>query len=326
MIPGQLPSHMSAVVFDAGLKFIPAYPVPVPPPGWSLIRTLAAGICRTDLEIVKGYMGFSGILGHEFVGEVCACDQSDWIGRRVTGEINAACGYCRFCREGMGRHCPERSVLGILNLDGCMAGYCMLPTANLHPIPKGMSTERAVFIEPLSAACEILDQVRLDGTEKIAVLGDGRLGILCAWVLASAAGDVTLVGRHPTKLRAARWRSLQTTTRLSDATGADLVVEATGKPRGMLDAMKICRPRGIIVLKSTLASQGELNLAPVVINEITVIGSRCGLFKAGISQLEQHPDLPIDRLITATYPLESALEAFERACSSDVLKILLETR
>lgn len=326
MIPGQLPTYMPAVVYEAGLKFIPAYPVPVPPPGWALIRTLAAGICRTDLEIVKGYMGFSGILGHEFVGEVCACDQADWIGRRVTGEINAACSHCRFCREGMGRHCPERSVLGILNLDGCMAGYCMLPTANLHPIPNGMPTERAVFIEPLSAACEILDQVRLDGTEKIAVLGDGRLGILCAWVLASAAGDVTLVGRHPTKLQAARWRSLQTTTRLSDATGADLVVEATGKPRGMLDAMKICRPRGIIVLKSTLASQGELNLAPVVINEITVIGSRCGLFKAGISHLEQHPDLPIDRLITATYPLESALEAFERACSSDVLKILLETR
>jgi len=326
MNPGQLPTHMPAVVFDAGLKFMPAYPVPVPPPGWALIRTLAAGICRTDLEIVKGYMGFSGILGHEFVGEVCACDQTDWIGRRVTGEINAACGHCRLCREGLGRHCPERSVLGILNLDGCMAGYCMLPTANLHPIPAGISTERAVFIEPLSAACEILDQVQLDGTEKIAVLGDGRLGILCAWILAAAQGYVTLVGRHPAKLKAARWRSLQTTSELAEVAEADLVVEATGRPQGMLDAMAICRPRGTIVLKSTLASQGELNLAPVVINEITVIGSRCGLFKAGLSQLQRHPDMPIERLISATYPLENALEAFERARSSGALKILLKTR
>ena len=326
MMPGQLPTHMPAVVFDAGLKFMPAYPVPVPPPGWALIRTLTAGICRTDLEIIKGYMGFSGILGHEFVGEVCASDQADWIGRRVTGEINAACGHCRLCREGLGRHCPERSVLGILNLDGCMAGYCMLPTVNLHPIPAGMPTEKAVFIEPLSAACEILDQIQLDGSEKIAVLGDGRLGILCAWVLIGAGGNVTLVGRHPAKLEAARWRSLEATTRLADVAEADLVVEATGKPQGMLDAMTICRPRGTIVLKSTLVSQGELNLAPVVIKEIAVIGSRCGLFEAGLSQLQRHPDMPIERLISATYPLENALEAFERARSSGTLKILLKTR
>lgn len=326
MSPGRFPATMPAVVFDGRLKLITDHPVPVTPPGWALIRTLVAGICRTDLEIIAGYMGFNGILGHEFVGEVQACDQPDWIGRRVTGEINAACGQCRMCREGLERHCPERSVLGILNLDGCMAGYCLLPIANLHPIPAGMHTDRAVFIEPFSAACEILDQVPLKGTEKIAVLGDGRLGILCAWVLASVVDNVTLVGRHHAKLQAARWRSLETTTRLLDAAGADLVVEATGKPQRMLDAMAVCRPRGTIVLKSTLASQGELNLAPVVINEITVIGSRCGLFKTGIARLQQFPDIPLERLITAKYPLEKAQAAFERAHSSEALKILLEIR
>ena len=217
-------------------------------------------------------------------------------------------------------------MLGILNLDGCMAGYCRLPISNLHPIPAGLHPDRAVFIEPFSAACEILDQVHLEGTEKIAVLGDGRLGILCAWVLASVAENVTLVGRHREKLEVARWRSLETTTRLADAAGSDLVVEATGGPRGMQAAMAVCRPRGTIVLKSTLASQGELNLAPLVINEITVIGSRCGLFAAGITRLQQFPDMPLERLITARYPLERAPEAFAQARASQALKILLETR
>jgi alcohol dehydrogenase len=325
MTPADIPATMPAVVFDGHLKLMPDHPVPVPPAGWALIRTLAAGICRTDLEIIKGYMGFSGVLGHEFVGEILACAQPQWHGRRITGEINAACGRCRMCRAGLARHCPERKVLGILSLDGCMAAYCMLPTANLHVIPTDMSTDRAAFIEPLSAAGEILDQVQLSGAEHVAVLGDGRLGILCAWALATAVDNVILVGRHPHKLSIARWRQIRTTTTLVDAAGADLVVEATGKPRGLTDAMAVCRPRGTIVLKSTLASQGDLNLAPLVINEITVIGSRCGLFKTGLALLQQHPDMPVERLITARYPLEQALDAFERARSPDVLKILLET-
>lgn len=324
MTPVEPPQRMSALRFDGRLKLVHDHPVPSPPPGWALIRTLTAGICRTDLEIIKGYMGYTGILGHEFVGEVQACEQREWIGRRVTGEINAACGSCRICRQGLGRHCPRRSVLGILNQDGCMADYCLLPAANLHPVPSAMPTDRAALIEPVSAACEILAQVNLAGTEKIAVLGDGRLGILCAWVLATASADVTLVGRHPEKLDIARWRNLRTTTEIEAVTGADLVVEATGKPQGFVDAMAVCRPRGTIVLKSTLASQGELNLAPIVIDEITVVGSRCGLFEEGLAILRQHPDMPIEKLIAAKFPLERALEAFDRARTPGTLKVLIE--
>ncbi|MCP3954761.1 MAG: alcohol dehydrogenase catalytic domain-containing protein, partial [Desulfobacterales bacterium] len=185
MISDGPPRKMPAVVFNGRLQIVNEYPVPVPPHGWALVRTLTAGICRTDLEILKGYMGFKGVIGHEFVGEVQVCDQPDWIGQRVTGEINIACGDCRMCRQGLARHCPERSVLGILNQDGCMAGYCQIPVTNLHLIPPDMGTDRAAFIEPVSAACEVLSQINLSGTEKIAVLGDGRLGILCAWALAT---------------------------------------------------------------------------------------------------------------------------------------------
>ncbi|MCP3951363.1 MAG: zinc-binding dehydrogenase, partial [Desulfobacterales bacterium] len=187
-------------------------------------------------------------------------------------------------------------------------------------------TDRAAFIEPVSAACEVLSQINLSGTEKIAVLGDGRLGILCAWALATVSDDVTLVGHHPEKLEIARWRNLKTTEVIDAVTGADLVVEATGKPQGFRDAMAACRPRGTLVLKSTLASQGELNLAPLVIDEITVVGSRCGLFKEGIALLQQHGDMPVERLITAKYPLDQALEAFTRAEAPGTLKILLEAR
>jgi alcohol dehydrogenase len=315
---------MPAVLFDGQLKLANDHPVLSPPRNWALIRTLTAGICRTDLEIIKGYMGFTGILGHEFVGEVQACDQPEWIGKRVTGEINAACGHCRMCRQGLARHCPERSVLGILNLDGCMAGYCRLPVINLHALPSGLSTDRAAFIEPLSAACEVLTQVKLTGTEKIAVLGDGRLGILCAWALATTSDNVTLVGHHPEKLNIARWHGLRTTRTPTEVAGADIVIEATGKPRGFVEAMALCRPRGTIVLKSTLASQGELNLAPIVINEITVVGSRCGLFKEGLAMLRNYPDMPIERLITGKYPIDRALEAFDRARAPGALKVLIE--
>ena len=324
MMPDEIPRKMPAVLFDGCLKLVNDYPVPAPPIDWALIRTLTAGICRTDLEILKGYMGFRGVLGHEFVGEVQTCDQPDWIGQRVTGETNTACGHCRMCRQGLARHCPARTVLGILNQDGCMAGYCQLPVANLHPIPPDMRTDRAAFIEPLSAACEILAQLNLTGTEKIAVLGDGRLGILCAWALATVSDDVALVGHHPEKLEIARWRNLKTTEAIDAVTGADLVVEATGKPQGFMDAMAVCRPRGTIVLKSTLASQEDLNLAQVVINEITVVGSRCGLFKDGIAMLQRHRNMPVERLITARYPIDRALEAFNRARAPGTLKVLIE--
>ncbi|MBN1940190.1 MAG: alcohol dehydrogenase catalytic domain-containing protein, partial [Candidatus Aminicenantes bacterium] len=296
-----------------------------PKPGWARIRVKTSGICKTDLEIMKGYMGFSGILGHEFVGKVEHCAEQSWVGKRVVGEINAACGHCSFCEAGLGRHCPNRTTLGILNHDGCFAEFCLLPTANLHVVPPEIPDDRAVLTEPLSAACEILEQRPVGKNERVVVLGDGRIGILCAWVLSTASTDVTIVGRHPAKLQAARWKRIKTASRADEVTpGADLIVEATGSGSGIVEAMSICRPRGTIVLKSTVALQGEVNLAPLVINEQTLLGSRCGRFVDGLKMMKQFPDMPLDRLITDRFPLHRADEAFERAGNSDALKILLD--
>lgn len=200
---------MRAAVFDRDLRYVEDYPAPVKKPGWAVIKVALAGICKTDMEILKGYRGFRGVLGHEFVGTVTASDDARWIGRRVAGEITAACGKCGFCAEELGRHCPDSSTLGIFNLDGCMADRCTLPLENLLPLPDDISDERAVLIEPLSATCEILEQVPVSGNERIIVLGDGRLGILCAWVLATASADVTLIGHHPEKLEIVGWRGIR---------------------------------------------------------------------------------------------------------------------
>jgi alcohol dehydrogenase len=312
---------MKAVIFDGELKFVADRPEPVAPPGWSRVRVIQAGICKTDLELVKGYLGFCGVLGHEFVGRVEPADGRP--GRRVVGEINAACGNCDGCARGLGRHCPNRTTLGIDRLDGCMAEVCVLPAANLLDVPDELSDDRAVLVEPLSAACEILEQHPLRDGECVAVLGDGKLGILCAWVLAAAGADVTLAGRHAEKLELAQWRRLQ--TRLATeplAGGFDLVVEATGSEAGLARAIELCRPRGTIVLKSTVAAPHQLHLAPVVIHELTLLGSRCGQFKDGLAFLAQHPDAPLDRLIAARYPVEQAVEAF-RAAAGSSLKVLL---
>lgn len=298
--------------------------MPGPRAGWARIRVTLAGICRTDLEIAKGYMGFRGVLGHEFVGVVDRCDDPAWIGRRVVGEINAACGRCDWCARDLGRHCPNRVTLGIAGLDGCMADYCVLPVENLRDVPPALPDEKAVLVELLSAACEILEQYPLKNDERVIVLGDGRLGLLCAWVLATVARDVTLAGHHPEKLAAAAWRGLRTTRRAEEvAPGADLVVEATGSPDGLAQAMALCRPRGTIVLKSTLASGKALNLAPAVIHEQTILGSRCGRFDDGLALMQRFPDMPLERLVTAQRPIEEALHAFELAGSGRALKVLL---
>ncbi len=319
---------MRAVVFDGTLRYVDDYPVPeMPGKGWALIRILLAGICKTDMEIIKGYMGFNGILGHEFVGTVEQCDDTGWIGKQVVGEINAACGQCEWCKKGLGRHCPDRTTLGIQGLNGCMADYCFLPEVNLLEIPQSMSKDRAVLVEPLSAACEILEQVRLQGNERAVVMGDGRLGILCAWALSTVLSNVTLIGHHREKVEKAKWHDLKTVSESSRIKpGADLVVEATGSGAGLTEAMSLCRPRGTIVLKSTVASQGELNLAPAVINELTLMGSRCGRFRDGLNMLESYPDMPVERLITGRYRIENALEAFQRASKPDAFKVLLEMR
>lgn len=315
---------MRAVVLDEGLRFQPEYPVPRIRPGWAAIRVKTAGICRTDLELVRGYLAFKGVLGHEFVGVVASCGDPWWIGKRVVGEINAACGNCNWCRNGLGRHCPDRVTFGIDRLDGCMADCCILPAANLVEVPEDISDDRAVFTEPLSAACEILEQLPLNGSERIVVLGDGRLGILCAWVLSTAASNVTLIGRHPEKLALAAWNGIRVTEDPRPCMDVDVVVEATGSATGLSTAMDLCRPRGVIVLKSTVAISAAVNLSPIVIHEQTVVGSRCGRFRDGLSMMANHPGMPLESLITKRFPIEAALEAFQTASESPSIKILLD--
>ena len=316
---------MRAVSFDGGLPVVLDRNRPLPGPGWARIRVHLAGICKTDLEIMKGYQGFQGILGHEFLGVVDSCDDPAWIGRRVVGEINAPCGRCRWCAQGLGRHCPRRTTLGIAGLDGCMAEYCLLPTKNLYQVDRDIPDERAILVEPLAAACEILEQLPLQGNERIIVLGDGRLGILCAWTLATVTPEVSLAGHHQDKLDLARWREIRTVLGTTDLTpGADVVVDATGSRAGFEQALALCRPRGILVLKSTLADRTELNLAPLVINEITVVGSRCGCFPDALSLMHDCPDMPLERLLTRRYPLSRAPEAFEAAREPGALKVVLE--
>lgn len=316
---------MRAVVFDGSLHVVDHYPTPEIRPGWARIHIQTAGICKTDLELMKGYKGFQGVLGHEFIGVVEACDQKEWIGKKVVGEINAACGDCHWCRKGLGRHCPARTTLGITSHDGCMADYCILPVSNLVEIPADISDDRAVLTEPLSAACEIIEQLPLTGSERAVVLGDGRLGILCAWALSTVISDITLAGHHPEKLQIAKWRHIQTATDLTSVEGcADIVVDATGSVSGVIEAMKLCRPRGTIVLKTTIADRGDINLAPVVVNEIKMIGSRCGQFRDGIKMLQDYPEMPLTRLITDRYPIAEAISAFDRAARPDALKVLLQ--
>ncbi len=316
---------MQAVIFDSELRYVQDWPCPRPAADQALIRVHLAGICKTDLEIIKGYMGFQGVLGHEFVGIVQDCQDQSWIGQRVAGEINLACGYCSWCLQELGRHCPHRKTLGIADHDGCMAEYCLLPLQNLHAVEEDITDQKAVLIEPLAAACEILEQLSLNGTEKVIVLGDGRLGILCAWALSTLVQDITLVGHHPEKLKLASWKGLKTSLREQGLSpGADVVVEATGSGQGISRAMALCRPRGTIVLKSTVALQGNINLAPLVINELTVVGSRCGRFQDALHMLRAFPEMPLESLITHCYPIHQALAAFAAVRSGQALKVVLD--
>jgi len=287
---------------------------------------LQAGICNTDLELVKGYMSFTGVPGHEFVGVVeQAMGREDLIGQRVAGEINAACGVCETCRAGRPTHCPHRTTLGIDRRDGVFADYVTLPFENLHPLPASVSNDQAVFIEPLAAACEILEQVKFQPTDRVAVIGDGKLGLLCAQVVALTGCDLIAVGRHAEKLQILQKRGIATTTDLNALQPAtlDVVVEATGTPSGFALARQIVRPRGTIVLKSTY--QGEalpVNLTMIVVDEITLIGSRCGPFEPAIRLLANR-QVDVESMIQARYPLDEGLAAFERAAVKGTLKVIV---
>lgn len=304
-----------------GVRFTTDRTPPVPAAGEVRVRVLCAGICETDVQLVRGYMGFRGVLGHEFVG---IADSGPFRGRRVVGEINASCGTCEFCRRDLASHCPTRTVLGILNHDGAFADIVCVPQANLHPVPDEIPTQSAVFTEPLAAAFQIPDQIALHTGQRVVVLGDGRLGNLCAQVLAREGCAVTVVGKHPRKLALLARLGLATVLlqEIQKDRRADLVVDCTGSPTGLSTALEIVRPRGTIVLKTTVAGPQTLALAPVVIDEVTIVGSRCGPFpKALVALREQHID--VASLIDGIYPLEEAETALERARTEPVMKLLL---
>ena len=314
---------MRALHFDGSALRVIEAATPSANADTAIVRVQLAGVCNTDLGLIKGYMGFRGVLGHEFVGTV-AEGPAQWRGRRVVGEINFACGQCDVCTRGLPRHCPTRRVLGILNADGAFADYVALPVANLHAVPDGVSDDAAVFIEPLAAAFEILAQVRIEPGSSCVVLGDGKLGLLVAQVLASAGARVLAVGKHDDKLAILRRRGIDT-VRLDDwqRARADVVVEATGRAAGFALAVAATRPRGTLVLKSTVAEGVPLNLAPLVIDEITVVGSRCGAFEPALQAL-QSGAVDVAPLIAARYALAHATDAIRDAGAPGKLKVLIE--
>jgi len=308
------------------LRFTSAYPTPHVTAEMALLRVRLAGICSTDLQILHGYMGFRGIPGHEFVGEVCA-GPADWLGKRVVGEINFACASCTVCQQGLERHCPYRRVMGIVGADGSFAEYVAVPVRNLHLVPEAVTDEEAVFTEPLAAAFAILEQVHLQPDAAVVVLGDGKLGLLCAQVLHHTGARVTVVGKHAHKLRIAHQCGLRTIL-LSDwrpQPQADVVVEATGTTAGLQLAIAAVRPRGTLILKSTIAQEHTLSLASLVVHEVTVIGSRCGRFPPALRALECK-GVAVTPLIAAVYPLTEGVEAVNHAARPGVLKVLLQNR
>lgn len=314
---------MLAVCLHRGRVALDDEARPRRPKGFALIRLLYGGICNTDLELQRGYYGFEGVPGHEFVGEVVAADDRKWIGRRVVGEINLACGKCAWCRRGLGRHCPKRSVLGIVKHPGAFREFLTLPEANLHAVPSEMSKEQAVFVEPLAAACEILDQVKIPAGAVVAVLGDGKLGLLIGQVLMAHGAQVHQYGRHKEKLKIAAKSGVD--ARLAKKLPVaeyDWVVEATGSNEGLKQAVQIARPRGTVVLKSTVHGLVGIDTAPIVVNEITLVGSRCGRFEPAL-RLLRSGRVRVEDLISEVFPLNKASLAFKKAATPGILKVLL---
>src|SRR5882757_6085417 len=310
---------MRAIVFDSKLEFRTDYPDPVAAPHESIVCVSRAGICGTDLEIARGYMKYRGVPGHEFVGVVAETSNPSLRGRRVVGEINARCARCA---AGLGRHCPERTVLGILGRDGAFAEFLALPDANLILVPDSVPDEVAVFVEPVAAAYEILEQVHLARNRTIVVMGDGRLGALVALVLRSEKYLPLVAGHHPEKLRRLELLGLDVVeeSRLSDR--FDIVIDCSGSGAGFSRAVELVKPRGTIILKSTAADGAEINLAPVVINEITVLGSRCGRFEPALNALASNKIDPRP-LIDGAFALAGGLAAFAAAADPLNFKILL---
>ncbi len=291
----------------------------------ALVRVLLSGICNTDLEIVRGYADFRGTIGHEFVGVVEDAAERSLLGQRVVGEINAGCAKCDLCRSGDPRHCANRTVLGIHRRDGAHAEFLRLPVVNLLKVPATLADEQAVFAEPLAAACGISERVALEPVQNIAVIGDGKLGLLCAQAIALTGAAVTLVGKHPEKLRIAERRGIETMNVEKAKTRNrefDVVVEASGSAAGFDNALDLLRPRGTLVLKSTFHGMTEIPSARIVVDEISVVGSRCGRFAPAL-ELLQSGAIDVDSLISEEHPLANGVIAMERAAKGGVLKVLL---
>ncbi len=302
-------------------------PIPNPPSGEALVRVLQAGICNTDLELLRGYYPYAGIIGHEFVGVVESAPEdlaNKLVNKRVVGEINATCGQCHFCRRGYSNHCEQRTVLGIVNRHGAFAEYLTLPIANLHVVPDNVSDDSATFTEPLAAALEIQEQIALTPETKVLLVGDGKLGQLVAQTLALTGCDLLVVGRHRDKLGKLEQRGIKTGfADLAKTSSFDVAVECTGNPEGFSLALQSLRPKGILVLKSTYAGKLSIDASALVVNEITVIGSRCGPFPKALDLLTRG-QVDVSSLIERSYPLEQGLAAFNHAQQRGVLKVLLK--
>ena len=316
---------MRGLVLAHGLSLQTDRPKPAPRAQEAIIQVLQAGICSTDLHLVKGYMDFQGVLGHEFVGVVeHAPDNSSLVGKRVVGEINAACRVCPTCQNGRPTHCPNRTTLGIMGRDGAFADYLSLPVENLYLVPDGLTNEQAVFIEPLAAACEIPQLVATKPTNRVIIIGDGKLGLLCAQVLALAGCHVTLLGRHSERHAWLSQKGIAVTSEIQDIhSGADIVVEATGSPQGLTMATQLVRPRGTIVLKSTYHGEVLVNMTGFVIDEISVIGSRCGPFAPAL-RLLAGGRIEIEPLIHGRFSLTEGVKAMEQAAQRGILKVLMD--
>ena len=318
---------MKALYFDGQLA-LREVDAPRPAHDEALIEVIYAGLCGTDREILKGYSKFRGIPGHEFVGRVTECAHKEWLGKRVVGEINISCGECEFCLWGLGRHCSRRTVMGIVNRNGAFAEYVTLPTVNLHEVPREISNEEAVFVEPVAAAAEILEQMPLSHVRRIAVLGDGRLGLLVAQVLRQAGGQVTVIGKHASKLAVAKSWDLNVAEAGKDEirpASFSLVVEATGSPSGLTEALRLAEPRGTVVMKSTFREMAQFDTAKLVVDEITLLGSRCGNFSKAIDLMRRRR-VETRPLVSKTFPLEAGVEAFESLNDPTCFKVLLAPR
>jgi len=314
---------MKALVLNQGKLCLKHVPDPVPSSGEGLVKILKVGICNTDLEMVKGYMPFSGILGHEFVGRVEEAPERKWIGQRIVSEINISCRTCAFCFRGETKHCPSRQVLGISKKDGVFAEYITLPMKNFYKLPENVSTSDGVFTEPLAAALEILEQVRITRETRVLVLGDGKLGMLIAQVLGLESDAVSCVGKHERHLKLLEKHGIQTALK-GDALepGFPLVIEATGNEEGLNEALRMVRPKGTVVLKSTFRGESSLDVSKVVVDEIHLIGSRCGPFPKAVDLLHSKR-IDVQDMMDGDFPLEHFHDAFQLAKKPGALKVLL---